>query len=270
MTATAHHHELDRESRVRRGPGLVRAEILKLRKRRGLVLSTLALTVVPMLIGFTVTTIMHASDPSQHETAGGLENFTGAFGLFAMLVGVAAVLVGATVGSADVGAGVFRELVVTGRSRWQLFAARVPGGLAFLLPPVLAGFAVAAVAATALAGSAEAPSGELILEAGAWVTLAATASFTVALGLSSLIGSRAAIGLLLAWQLAVAPLLLAIEMLGALRQALLPAAMQNLAPAALEGEAAVAMSTTAAVVVVAVWVGVSLAIGAAKTATRDA
>ena len=35
-------------------PRLVSAEFLKLRKRRGLVLSTLALTVVPMIIGYTV------------------------------------------------------------------------------------------------------------------------------------------------------------------------------------------------------------------------
>src|SRR5438552_14078673 len=46
---------------------------------------------------------------------------------------VAAVLIGATAGAGDLG-GFFRNLVVTGRPRWSLFAARVPGGLALLLP----------------------------------------------------------------------------------------------------------------------------------------
>ena len=48
-------------------PRLVTAEFLKLRKRRGLVLSTLALTVVPIIVGYTVLLILHATDPARRS-----------------------------------------------------------------------------------------------------------------------------------------------------------------------------------------------------------
>ena len=270
MSTATYDSDFSRGRRRDRGPGLVGAEFLKLRKRRGLVLTAFALTVVPMVVGFTVTTILHASDPAKHPTAGGLDNYTGAFGVFSLLATVAAVLVGVTAGTGDVGAGVFRELVVTGRSRLQLFAARIPGGLALLLPLVLAALAVAAGASAALAGSADAPSAELIAQSGAWILVAAASTFAVALGLATVIGSRAAIGLLLAWQLAVSPLLLSIDALGSVRRGFMTAALQNLAPDVIDSGSAVPMSPAAAVVVVVAWVGAALGLGAWKPVTRDA
>jgi len=98
---------------------LVRAEFLKLRKRRGLVLSALVLTVVPMLVAYTV--LLSLEGP-----AGGMENFEPTMAVLGLLSVVTAILVGTTLGTGDVGAGVFRELVVTGRSRLALFAACPP------------------------------------------------------------------------------------------------------------------------------------------------
>jgi hypothetical protein len=111
---------------------LVSAELLKLRKRRGLVVSAIALTVLPMVIAYTVLLIMHAANPAKHGPAGGLENMSGSMELLTTLSTVAAILIGATLGAGDVSAGVFRELVVTGRSRLAFFAARLPAGLALL------------------------------------------------------------------------------------------------------------------------------------------
>ena len=257
---------------VRNTPiGLVGAELLKLRKRRGLLLSTFALTVIPMIVGYAVVLLLHASDPAKHDAAGGIENFTGSLEMLALLAGVAGILVGSTLGSADLGAGVFRELVVTGRSRWSLFAARIPGGIAFLLPFVLAGFAVAAGASFAFADATQAtPGAALVAESAAWVVLAATTSMVLALGVSAAFSSRGtAIGILLAWQLAVAPLLLSIGALGGVREALLPAAVQRLRPEAV-GPLTVPMSLGVAVAVVATWTAVALAAGGWRTATRDA
>ena len=107
-------------------PRLVSAEFLKLRKRRGLVISTFALTVLPMIAGYTVLLSIHAANPAKHGPAGGLENLSGAMDILAQFSIIAAILVGATLGAGDLGSGVFRELVVTGRSRLALFAARVP------------------------------------------------------------------------------------------------------------------------------------------------
>ena len=90
-----------RLTRGPRRPRLVGAEFLKLRKRRGLVLSTLALTVVPMIIFYTVLLILHAVDAAKHGPAGGLENFSGSMDLLSQLSVVAAILVGSTLGAGD-------------------------------------------------------------------------------------------------------------------------------------------------------------------------
>ena len=68
------------------------------------------------------------------------------------LTGVAAMLIGVTAGAGDLAAGVFRELVVTGRSRRELFAARIPAGLALVIPLTAVGFAIASLASIVLAG----------------------------------------------------------------------------------------------------------------------
>ena len=131
---------------------------------------------------------------------------------------VAAILVGATAGAGDRGAGVFRELVVTGRPRLALFAARIPGGLIFLLAFVAVAFAIAAAAAVALTGDDQSPvAGRTIAETAGWVGLGTIVAYALALGVSSAFGSRGtAIGILLGWQLAAAPILLASGRLDAL------------------------------------------------------
>ena len=133
MSTTAATAKLStRRTRVPRRPRLVSAELLKLRKRRGLVLSGLALTVLPMIVAYTVLLIVHAANPAKHGPAGGLQNLSDSMDVLTTLSGIAAILIGATLGAGDLSSGVFRELVVTGRSRLALFAARIPAGLALV------------------------------------------------------------------------------------------------------------------------------------------
>jgi ABC-2 family transporter len=268
-------------------PRLVSAEFLKLRKRRGLVIAALVLTVVPMLIAYSVLL-------SQDGPAGGMENFSGSMSVLTLLSVVAAILVGATLGTGDAGAGVFRELVVTGRSRLALFGARVPAGLALLLPIVGVAFAITAAAATVFAGSLEAvetgsvenlghapahevidyraPGGILVAQSAGWLALVVALSFALALGISSLLGSRGtSIGILLGWWLVATPVLMNLESIGSVREGLAVVALDGVAPAALfEGDPAVPMSLAATVVVFLAWAAVPLALGAWRTCTRDA
>jgi hypothetical protein len=259
-------------SRTHWRPRLVSAEFLKLRKRRGLVISTFALTVLPMIIGYTVLLSIHAANPAKHGPAGGLENLSGSMDMLSVLSVVAAILVGATLGAGDLGSGVFRELVVTGRSRLTLFAARVPAGLALILPIVGAGFAITATGSIVFAGSLEAPSASFLVGSAAWLGLVTSLALVLALGVSSTLGSRGTtIGIVLGWQIVAVPVLLQIKTLGSLREGLLGAATDRLAPAALfEGSPTVAMSLPAAALVVIAWTAVPLAIGAWRTCTRDA
>jgi hypothetical protein len=253
---------------------LVRAELLKLRRRRGLVAVVAALTVLPMLIGYTVTSILHEINPEKHPSAGGVENVAGSLEMLGALGAVAAVIVGVTAGAGDLSAGVFRTLVVTGRSRIGLFAARIPGGLALILPFAAVGFGIAAVASIALAGSEPQPDAGLVIRTGAWIAMQVAVAFALGPGIGSLVGSRGmSIRVLLGWMLAIEPLLLAIDVLGSLRVGLLGAAVQRLEPASKYvegGEPAVAMSFGAAVTVVALWTIVPIVVGAWRTATRDA
>jgi len=250
---------------------LASAEFLKLRKRRGLVVSAVVLTVAPMVVAYVVLALLHANNPAKYGPPGSVENFSGSMEVLTQLSAVAAILVGATLGTGDLGAGVFRELVSTGRSRLALFAARVPAGLALLGPLVGGAFAITAVAATLLAGSSKAPSASLLVHSAGWLGLVAAASFALALGVASLLGSRGtSIGILLGWQLVAMPLLVQFGALGSLRETLAEAATQRIAPSALVGGVAVPMSLETAVVVLFAWIAVPLAAGAWRTCTRDA
>ena len=273
MNTTALNPELPRTRRTARSsPRLVRAEVLKLRKRRGLLASTLALTILPMVIAYAILAIAHSVDPAKHGPAGGAQNFADSLNFLGALTIVAGILVGATAGTGDLGAGVFRELVVTGRSRLTLFAVRVPAGVGFLLVPVALAFSVSATAAMLLREGLDAPGGGLLLHSAGWLGLMGALSFVIALGASSLIGSRGTwIGILLGWLLLAMPLLMQTSLLGVLREGLIGSATERLEPAAVLGEGApVPMSLSAAIVVVAAWTIVPLALGAWRTRSRDA
>jgi len=253
---------------------LPRAELLKVRKRRWLVATTALLTVGAVGLILLILELLHVFNPDHHGPAGGMDNFRGAVEFMTDLTAVvAAVLVGSYVATNDVDSGVFRELVATGRSRTQLYLARVPGGLVVLW--TLAGIAFALVAAVSLlaAGSEPQPSWRIIVETGLWLELCAAVAFAMALGIGSLIGSRAAtITVLLGWLLVVQPILSHIGSLGnAGREWLARVALVSIAPIRIGGqEDRVPMSTGVAVLVIAAWIVIPLAAGLWRTRTRDA
>ena len=255
---------------------LVSAEFLKVRKRRGLVALAVLLTVGAVVMAGAVLAVLHAADPAKYGPAGGLGNLGNATYLLSTLGTVTAVLVGATMGAGDLQAGVFRDLVATGRSRLALFAARIPGGLALQWPLVTVSWIVAAAGSVLLAGSHPHPGLVVMVQGGAWVLLATTVVYLIALGLASLAGSRSAtVGIVLAWQLAVTPLALGAAKLGVLREGLLTAALDRVIPAGLLPGArpdpvSPTMSIAVAAVMIAAWAIIPLAAGAWRTKTRDA
>ena len=96
---------------------------------------------------------------------------------------------------------------------------------------VLLAFAVAVVCTFALAGDLRTPSASLIAKDAVWLIAVVTAQLLLALGFSAVVGSRAtAVGVLLGWQLALSPLLLSIDQLGAVRQLIPRAAALRLEP----------------------------------------
>jgi hypothetical protein len=257
------------------GPRLISAEILKLRKRRGLMIASGLMTVGIIVIVNVVLIVLHAVNPDHHGPAGGLSNLGGASGAISLLGSVAAVLVGATAGAGDLNAGVFRELVVTGRSRLALFLARIPGGLAVLWTFIITAYVITAIISVAFAGSTGKPSLGLIVKGGLWLLLVTGLYFAISLGVAALVGSRStAIGVLLAFRLAVGPIIASIAFLGWGREIVPGPALERLLPSALAEHVRQgpdlheALST--AVLVIALWAAISLGVGAWRTQTRDA
>jgi hypothetical protein len=124
-------------------PALIAARFMELRKRRGLMI-TLVLVVVGIPTVFLgVRLILHAVAPKTYGPAGGYENFGALTGAVLYTFGfIVAAALGCTAGSVDLTEGMFRHLVVTGRSRVALYLARIPAGLAIIGPLVAIGFSV--------------------------------------------------------------------------------------------------------------------------------
>jgi ABC-type transport system involved in multi-copper enzyme maturation permease subunit len=256
------------------GPRLIRAEILKLVTRRGLMIASFLLTVGATLATFGILAVLHATDPTHHKLIGGIAHFDDGMFSLTQLATIAAVLIGATAGAGDLAGGFFRNLVVTGRPRWSLFSARIPGGLSVLLPITAVAYAGMAGLSQLVPGPGGTPSTALMVESGLWLELYVACMFLLAVGLAALLGSRATtLGLLAGLQLLVTPLVQGLHNPGVGADALLGIALWHVAPKQiLNGAPAgtIGMSLTAAVSVLVVWMAVALGLGAWRTITRDA
>jgi ABC-type transport system involved in multi-copper enzyme maturation permease subunit len=256
-------------------PRLVAADLLKLRKRRGLVVVVSLLTLGAVTLSYAITELLHVSAPAKHGPAGGIANLGHGTFVVAALGSVAAALVGSAAGAGDLDAGVYRDLVVTGRSRVSLYLSRIPSGLAFLLPFVAAAYALAVVAATVFAGGLPQPGMRLMVLGGLWALLEVTFYFLLSLAIACLVGSRSyTIGIVLAFRLAITPLLAAISGLGVVRELVPGVALQDLQPAgfgdAIRQGPHVGMSVGAIAAVLVVWTLLALVLGAFRDTTRDA
>jgi ABC-type transport system involved in multi-copper enzyme maturation permease subunit len=251
---------------------MIGAEFLKLRKKRGMVAWALVLAVGSLAVYLGVKAIQHGSDPAHYDPAGGKHGFQQMLQMLGFFMApLAAILIGAEAGAGDRANGVFRDLVVTGRSRVALFLVRLPGALMLTLLVVGLAFLVAVAGAFVFAGGNPTPSGALVAKAAAWVALANGALCIVAVGLASLIGSRpATITSLIGWQLSASPLLLQSKSLGSVREALLDGAFAQIKPGERGGEPVIGMTIAAVVVTVVLWTVIASALGAWRTATQDA
>lgn len=253
---------------------LVAADLLKLRRRRGLAIVTSLLTVGAMVVTYGTIELLHVADPAKHGPAGGIVNLGHGAWVAAALGAVAAAIVGAVAGAGDLDAGVYRDLVVTGRSRLALYGARMRAGLLFLLPFTAAGYAVAAVASVVFAGGRPVPTTTVLVTTGLWTLLQVSFYYLLAVGIACLIGSRSyTIGVLLGFRLALTPILGSISALGIVRELVPGVALQHLAPAALGDSVRqgpdVAMSVAAIAAVLVVWAAAALVAGAWRDTTRD-
>ncbi|MGH2895777.1 MAG: hypothetical protein ACRDPM_21260 [Solirubrobacteraceae bacterium] len=252
---------------------MIGAEILKVRRNRSVMAFALLLTVGVIVLMYGYVAVQHASNPVQHEPAGGILGMhrgirdLGEF--FGML---AAVLIGAEVGTADLSSGVFRDLVSTGRSRLALFGVRLPAAAIVTLCMSAAAYALVVVATFVFADGTPTPDLGLILQGAGWIALANVVVTAVAVGVGSLTGSRAlTLTAVIGWQAILTNILVDVSSLGSARDALLTPALSNLEPLTLgSSDTPVLMATGLAVAVTCAWLVIPQLMGAWRTRARDA
>jgi hypothetical protein len=123
--------------------GMIATRFMELRRRRGLMVALIVVTIGIPTLFLTIRLLAHAFDPKSYGPAGGYDIFNalvaGVLYVFGFIV---AATLGCTAGSVDLTEGMFRHLVVTGRSRLALYLARIPAGLAIVVPMVAIGFTI--------------------------------------------------------------------------------------------------------------------------------
>ncbi len=268
---------------------LISAKFLELGKRRVLMTVTVAFTIALPVIFYGIRLTYHLSDPARYAPAGAPDAFATAGTVMDEFGFIIATALGATAGTADLTDGMFRHLVITGRSRLALYLARIPAGLSILLPLAAAGFAVACLV-TAFLGSPEPASAVTVspgdmIRSGLWLELDLLIGFTVGLGLGSLMGQRTVpVILLIVLEIIITPALAdhALPHFINGERLVIGVAMDQLKPAALAGGTTIGpgggprvphlppMPTWAMITVIAGWIVGWSAIGAWKMATRDA
>lgn len=251
---------------------MARADILKLRKKRSTIIWAVVLACVPLILYFVIKAAQHSSNPTEFAPAGGISAYQHGLRFLGMFFGpLAAILIGVEAGTGDVSVGVFRDLVVTGRSRLALFASRIPAALLVTWSVMAAAFCLMLLGVFAFASNLPTPSGALIAEGAGFVALETGVLAAVAVGFGSLTSSKpGAIIAIIAWQVVASPLLANVESLGGARDALLSQSLAHFSPVPMHHHGEVTMAAGTAIVVVIGWLLVTLALGAWRTRRMDA
>jgi hypothetical protein len=122
---------------------MIASRAMELRKRRGLLIALIAVNIGFPAVFLLIRLLGHAFAPYANPPAGGDMIFTILVAGFLPTFGfIVATTVGCTAGSRDLTEGMFRHLVVTGRSRLALYLARIPAGLAIIVPLVAIGYTI--------------------------------------------------------------------------------------------------------------------------------
>jgi hypothetical protein len=122
---------------------MIATRYLELRRRRGLMITLVLVTVGFPTVFLAVRILLHAVAPKTYGPAGGYHIYTAmSAGVLYTFGFIVAATLGCTAGSVDLSEGMFRHLVITGRSRLALYLARIPAGLAIIVSLVAIGFTI--------------------------------------------------------------------------------------------------------------------------------
>ena len=249
---------------------LVGAEILKLRRRRGTMIWTALLTIGSVADHGDRPARAARCQPGQARPAGGTENLKNLAFLLGGLGTVAAILIGSAAGTQDASAGVFRDLVVTGRPRRTLIRralsrARWPCSDRCSWSRMRS----ASSSTYAFAGDRPGPTGSEVGHYAAYLALIGAVNIGVAIGLAAFASSRVVVGVLIAWNAIVSHILISIHASAARASSSTWRRRNTSCPAASTTPRSSCPAATA-LFVLAAWVLVFQAAGRWWTERRDA
>ena len=238
---------------------LIRMDVLKLRRRRGLMAIALLIAVGSVSVLFAVRAVRHGINPTQVAPAGGLQSFQDATDFLGMIGVVVAAMIGVTAGAGDAELGVLRDLVATGRSRLVLFGSRAAAAVAVTLAILAAALVVVTTLSIALAGSAQVPSLSEIVQRDAAVLGFVAAFALVCAGIGSFVRTRGPLmASVIAFGVLISQLLLRVSFLGSVRAVLPLAAFDRVVG---DGVSGLKISLPVAIAVLVGWAVAALAAG---------
>ena len=215
---------------------LIRMDLRKLWRRRGLMVMAMLIAVGSVSVIFIVTAIRHGADPQHVRPAGGLRSFQDATDFLGMIAVVIAAMVGVTAGAGDAELGVLRDVIATGRSRLVLFGSRAVAAVAVTLGILAAALIIATVCSIALAGSAPAPSLAQIVQHDAAVLAFGALAALICTGIATFVRSRGPVmASVIAFGVLISQALLQVSFLGSVRELLPLAAFQRMAGDTMSG-----------------------------------
>jgi hypothetical protein len=215
---------------------LIRMDLLKLVRRRGLMTIALLIAVGSVSIVFTVNAIRHGANPLHAGPAGGIKNFENATDFLGLIAFVIAAMIGVTAGAGDAELGVLRDSLATGRSRVTMFGSRTAAAVTVTLSIMATALVVVTACSIALAGSAGVPSLSEIVQRNAAVLGFAASSAIVGSGIATFARSRGPVmASLIALGVLISQLLLNVSFLGDVRELLPLASFQRMAGDAISG-----------------------------------
>lgn len=247
---------------------MIGAELLKLRRRRPVMILAGLLSLGAVLAFQVYAQVRHAttSTPQVFGPAGGEAGMSELLKMQGLYFGaIASILIGTEAGTSDLAAGVFGDLVATGRSRLALYWVRLPAALIVSLGFTLVAYAAGVTGLFAYADGLATPTVGQILQGLGWVLLANAAITALALGVGSFTGSRAlTLTAVIGWE-TIGTQLVTREVPEA--KFILNTGLGALAPSQLTPGR---IGEVAAIGVIAAWTAIPALAGAWRTARQDA
>ncbi len=122
---------------------MIATRFMELRKRRGLMITLIVLTIGLPTLFLAIRLVLHAFAPDSYGPAGSYGVFNAlTVSVLYVFAFIAGATLGCTAGSIDLTDGMFTHLVITGRSRMALYLARIPSGLAIVVPMIAIAFTI--------------------------------------------------------------------------------------------------------------------------------